>query len=73
MDVRSTSPSSSASSSPPDDFGDLDEPAARILAFENHRNAQARPFDWRFTRAGLNQVPARIRKHDRFSPLPMAA
>jgi hypothetical protein len=57
----------------PDDFGDPDHLAEQILAFESHSNAQARPFDWRFTRAGLNQVLARIHKHDRFSPLPMAA
>ena len=57
----------------PDDFDDLDHLAEQILAFENHYNAQARPFDWRFTRTNLNQLLARIHKHDRFSPLPTAA
>jgi transposase len=57
----------------PDDFDDLDHLAEQVLAFEEHYNAGARPFDWRFTRTDLNQLLARIRKHDRFSPLPMAA
>ena len=57
----------------PDDFDDLDHLAEQILAFEEHYNARARPFDWRFTRTDLNQLLARIRKHDRFSPPPIAA
>ena len=57
----------------PDDFDDLGHLAEQILAFEDRYNAQARPFDWRFTRTGLNQLLARIHKHDRFSPLPLAA
>jgi hypothetical protein len=57
----------------PDDFDDLDHLAEQILAFESRYNAQARPFDWRFTRTDLNQLLARIHSHDRFSPLPMAA
>ena len=40
----------------PDDFGDLDSLAAQVLAFEQHYNATARPFDWKFTRADLNQL-----------------
>jgi len=40
----------------PDDFGDLDSLADQVLAFEKHYNANARPFDWKFTRAGLNQL-----------------
>ena len=57
----------------PDDFDDLDHLAEQILAFEQHYNAAARPFDWRFTRTDLNQLLARIHKHDRYSPLPTAA
>jgi hypothetical protein len=56
----------------PDDFGDLDGLAEEILAFEQHYNATARPFDWKFTRAGLNQLLARI-SHDPFTPQPLAA
>jgi hypothetical protein len=57
----------------PDDFEDLDELAAQILAFEKHYNAAARPFDWRFTRTDLNQLLARVQHHDRHAPHPMAA
>jgi transposase len=57
----------------PDDFGDLDSLAEQILAFEKHYNASARPFDWKFTRAGLNQLLARISRHDPFTPQPLAA
>jgi hypothetical protein len=57
----------------PDDFEDLDEAAAQVLAFEKHYNAVARLFDWRFTRADLNQLLARVRNHDRHTPKPEAA
>jgi transposase len=57
----------------PDDFGDLDGLAQEILAFEQHYNATARPFDWKFTRAGLNKLLARISRHDPFTPQPLAA
>jgi DDE superfamily endonuclease len=57
----------------PDDFEDLDELAAQILAFEKHYNAAARRFDWKFTRTDLNRLLARIRQHDRHAPHPLAA
>jgi transposase len=57
----------------PDDFGDLDSLAEQILAFERHYNATARPFDWKFTRADLNQLLKRINRHDPFTPQPLAA
>ena len=57
----------------PDDFGDLDGLAEQILAFEQHYNAHARPFDWRFTRTDLNHLLARISRHDPFTPQPQAA
>jgi hypothetical protein len=57
----------------PDDFDDLDHLAEQIHAFGSHYNAAAGPFGWRFTRTDLNQLLARIHKHDRFSPVPMAA
>jgi hypothetical protein len=57
----------------PDDFEDLDELEAQILAFEQHYNAAARPFDWRFTRTDLNKLLARVQQHDRHTPKPMAA
>ena len=57
----------------PDDFGDLDGLAEEILAFEQHYNATARPFGWKFTRTDLNQLLARISRHDPFTPQPLAA
>jgi DDE superfamily endonuclease len=57
----------------PDDFEDLDELAAQILAFEKHYNAAARPFGWKFTRTDLNRLLARIRQHDRHAPHQLAA
>ena len=57
----------------PDDFEDLDERAAQILAFEQHYNAAARPFDGKFTRTDLNRLLTRIRQHDRHAPQPLAA
>jgi transposase len=57
----------------PDDFGDLDSLAEQILAFEKHYNATAKPFDWKFTRANLNQLLTRLGKHDPAAPQPLAA
>jgi hypothetical protein len=57
----------------PDDYEGLDELQEQITAFEEHCNAAARPFDWRFTRTDLNQLLARVRQHDRHGPHPMAA
>jgi hypothetical protein len=57
----------------PGDFEGPDELAGRILACEEHYNAAARPFDWKFTRADLNRLLARIRQHDRHAPHPQAA
>ena len=47
----------------PTDFADLDDLAARLRAFEPRYNATARPFDWRFTRADLIELCARIEAH----------
>jgi transposase len=57
----------------PDDFGDLESLAEQILAFEQHYNANARPFDWRFTRTDLNKLLTRLGKHDPAAPRPLAA
>jgi hypothetical protein len=57
----------------PDDFEDLESLAAQILAFEQHYNATARPFDWKFTRADLNRLLARLGRHDPAAPHPLAA
>jgi hypothetical protein len=57
----------------PDDFEDLDSLAAQILAFEQHYNTTARPFDWKFTRTDLNQLLTRLGRHDPAAPRPLAA
>jgi transposase len=57
----------------PDDFEDLESLAEQILAFEQHYNATARPFDWKFTRADLNRLLTRLRRHDPAAPHPLAA
>ena len=44
----------------PADFDDLDALAQRLIEFEPRYNATAAPFDWRFTRADLNDLVRRI-------------
>jgi DDE superfamily endonuclease len=44
----------------PSDLGDTAAPAARLTGFEARYNATARPFDWKFTRAELNDLCRRI-------------
>jgi transposase-like protein/transposase len=44
----------------PNDLTDLDQLAARLLAFEARFNATAQPFDWHFTRAELAALLGRL-------------
>jgi transposase len=44
----------------PDDFANLDDLTEKITAFQKRYNRAARPFDWRFDRADLNQLMQRI-------------
>ena len=46
------------------DFTDLDQLAARILAFQDRYNATAEPFDWTYTRHDLNDYLTRLRSRD---------
>ena len=46
------------------DFADLDDLAARILAFQQRYNATANAFDWKYTRRDLNDYLTRLRRHD---------
>jgi transposase len=57
----------------PDDFSDLHTVADRLLTFQEHYNATARPFDWTFTRDDLNQLLHRLGHHDLHAPRPLAA
>ena len=54
----------------PVDFADLDALAARLTAFEPRYNAAARPFNWRFTRADLDDLTKRIDAHRAAPPRP---
>lgn len=47
----------------PNDFTDLDDLAARLDGFEARFNANAQPFDWRFGRAELTALLARLDTH----------
>jgi transposase len=47
----------------PNDFTDLDQIRDRLAGFEARYNAIARPFDWKFTRADLNDLLRRIDTH----------
>jgi hypothetical protein len=53
----------------PNDFADLAEVEARLLAFQDHYQQIASPFQWRFTRADLHRLLARTDAVD----LPQAA
>jgi hypothetical protein len=54
----------------PNDFADLAEVEARLLAFQARYEASATPFQWKFTRHDLQLLLKRIAAHE---PLPAAA
>lgn len=45
------------------DFTDLGELADKILGFQQHYNAAAEPFDWKFTKTKLGQLLERLAVH----------
>jgi transposase len=53
----------------PADIGDAGALAARLLAFQHRYNTTAQPFDWKFTRAGLNDLCERIAARRAAAPL----
>ena len=57
----------------PADFTDSDALSGRLLAFQDRFNATAVPFDWKFTRAKLNDLCKRIDAHYDGASLPLAA
>ena len=57
----------------PADFGDLAALADRLLRFEDHYNATARPFDWRFSSSDLAAMLARLDAHWPQEERPLAA
>lgn len=56
----------------PNDFADLAEVEARLLAFQDHYEQIAVPFEWKFTTADLHALLARSTDRDR-RPLAQAA
>jgi transposase len=48
----------------PNDFASLDQVEDRLTAFERRYNATARPFRWKFTPADLEDLLARIERHE---------
>jgi len=48
----------------PQDFANLDTLEQRLLAFQDHYNTTAVPFDWRFGRAALHALLHRINRHE---------
>jgi transposase len=57
----------------PNDFTSLDQIRDRLATFEIRYNAIAKPFSWKFTRTGLNDLLRRIDAHDKAQPHAMAA
>jgi Homeodomain-like domain/DDE superfamily endonuclease len=51
----------------PNDFTDLAEVEARLLAFERRYQQTAAPFDWRFTRSDLDRLLRRIHNHEQLA------
>jgi hypothetical protein len=57
----------------PNDFPDLAAVKDRLLRFQQHYEQIAAPFEWKFTRADLNDLLARLSRHDSLLRLPRAA
>jgi transposase len=54
----------------PNDFTDLDQVQDRLAAFEHRYNHTARPFQWKFTQADLEDLLTRIHRHEQKEPDP---
>jgi hypothetical protein len=48
----------------PNDFTSLDQVEDRLITFERRYNQTARPFRWKFTPADLEDLLARIKRHE---------
>ena len=48
----------------PNDFTDLEQIPHRLQAFETRYNATAQPFKWKFTTSDLDDLLARLDRHD---------
>jgi hypothetical protein len=56
----------------PNNFASLAELEERLLRFQDHYEAVARPFEWKFTRRDLDALLAKLRAKE-LAALPMAA
>jgi hypothetical protein len=56
----------------PNDFHDISEVEARLLAFQQHYEQIATPFEWRFTKNDLNALLDRIAAHEHALRAPAA-
>ena len=56
----------------PNDYATLPELARHLMDFAQHYRTLARPFEWTFTRAKLNNVIEKITRHEP-QPLTLAA
>ena len=45
----------------PNDFSSLEEVSDRLLGFERHYEAAAKPFQWKYTRRDLKALLAKLR------------
>jgi transposase len=54
----------------PNDFTSLDQVEDRLTAFEQRYNQAARPFRWKFTPADLEDLMARIERHEQIEQNP---
>ena len=58
----------------PNDFSSLQDVAERLEHFERYYESIAKPFEWKFTRADLNRLIARMRiRYAQTQPLKLAA
>jgi transposase len=55
----------------PNDFTDLDQVQDLLAAFEHRYNQTARPFRWKFTTTDLQDLLARIERHEQTEPGPL--
>jgi hypothetical protein len=56
----------------PNDFYDLADVQARLMAFQDLYNLAARPFNWKYTKKDLDALLHRLAAHEA-GPLPAAA
>lgn len=57
----------------PNDFTSIEEVRDRLLDFERHYAAAAKPFKWKYTRQDLNDLLAKLRATEKPQAFPVAA